>query len=303
MKTLVTGSNGLLGKALQELCDTGDYYFTSRQECNLEDFGQTLNLMHEIRPNRIIHLAAFVGGVESNSLYPVEYFEKNMLINLNLFRAAQRQQINQVTAFASTCVFPDPADYPLEVASIHNGPPHPSNYGYAYAKRMLEVLGKAYSQQYGIKFNLLIPANMYGEGENWGSDSGHVIPALIKKISKAKDTGENFKVWGSGRAKREFIFASDVAKLTLQVNENLVLENPLIITNSYEIEIRELVSLLVKEMNFSGNVDWDLTKPEGQSRKPSSDAEFRRVFPNFEFTSIEEGLRRTVKSFLFEQFK
>jgi GDP-L-fucose synthase len=298
LKILVTGAQGLLGSAMKEIVQENDYHFTDRRECDLENLENTIELFEKVQPSIIIHLAAKVGGVQANSNFPADYFERNMTMNLNVFKAAKIVKANRIIAFASTCVFPDSAKYPLIAHSMQDGPPHASNYGYAYAKRMLAVLGESYRKQHKIDFNLLIPANMYGPDENWRTENGHVIPDLIKKISKAKQSGQNIEVWGSGRAKREFVFSKDVARVTLEIARNSNLETPLIITNGQEISIRELVEILIELMNFDGEVIWNTSKPEGQLRKPSSQEDFKRLFPNFEFTPFREGLLKTLSGFI-----
>lgn len=297
MTTLVTGSNGLLGSALKKIGESDGFYFTSRAECDLENFSETLELMKRVSPQRIIHLAAFVGGVWDNSQAPADFFVKNMNMNLNVFRSAASLGVSSITSYASTCVFPEEASFPLRVEDMHRGEPHVSNFGYAYAKRMLAILGSSFEKQYGIKSTLVVPSNMYGPGEKWHSERSHVIPALISKIHRSKIDNSKLEVWGSGNAKREFVYSEDVARAScLLLNAQFF--KPIIVSTGEEVSIRELVELLIAEMKFKGNVAWITSKPEGQLRKPSDSSTFSNLFPDFKFTTLREGLAETVDAFM-----
>lgn len=296
MTTLVTGSDGLLGTALKKITD-GDYYFANRNDADLTNFDQTMELFRKTKPKRVIHLAAKVGGVEANQNFPGTFFYENMMINLNVLKIAQIVNVEKLVSFISTCVFPNEAEYPLSSLSLHNGEPHNSNLGYAYAKRMLEVQSRVFRQEYGVNFITLVLGNMYGPGDNWNIRSGHVIPSLIHKIYQAQVNNEPLNVWGTGTPLREFIFSEDVAKLTLWALENYESSEPLVVSNSTETTIKSLVDLVSKSMNFQGQIVWDSSKPNGQERKPSDTDPLISLVPSFEFTTLEIGLPATIEWF------
>jgi len=296
MTTLVTGSDGLLGTALKKDV-VGDYYFANRSDADLTSFEQTMELFIRIKPKKVIHLAAKVGGVEANQKFPGSFFYENMLINLNVLKIAQIFNVEKLVSFISTCVFPNEAKYPLSSSSLHNGEPHHSNLGYAYAKRMLEIQSRVFRQEYGVNFITLIPGNMYGPGDNWNISSGHVIPSLIHKVHEAQKNNQPLIVWGTGTPLREFIFSEDVARLALWALENYESDQPLVVSTSTETSIKNLVESISKSMNFQGQIIWDSSKPNGQERKPSDTGPLRSLVPSFEFTTLDHGLSATIKWF------
>lgn len=296
MTTLVTGSAGLLGTALKKV-SVGDYYFADRTDADLTSHEETLALFKRIEPKRVIHLAAKVGGVEANKKFPGTFFQENMLVNLNVLGIAKDYKVEKLVSFISTCVFPDAASYPLSSMDLHKGAPHPSNMGYAYAKRMLDVQSRAFRQEFGTNFITLVPSNIYGPGDNWNILSGHVVPSLIHKIYHAKINNEALNVWGTGSPLREFIYSDDIARLTLFALDKYEGEDPLILSNAVETSIRDLVENIAGLMNFKGKIVWDSSKPNGQERKPSDNSPLKALNPSFEFTNLGDGLKTTIEWF------
>ena len=296
-KILVTGSGGLVGHALKRL-NPADCFFATRDDADLTDFEATKRLFEKVQPTHVIHLAAAVGGIGGNSIHSGEYFKNNIMMNLNVLELAREFKVKKVISFMSTCVFPVESNYPLTVDQLHDGPPHASNFGYAYAKRMLEVQSSAYRKEFGCNFITLIPTNIYGPGDYWNLEEGHVIPSLIHKFYTAKKTSTDVKLWGSGSPLREFIFSDDLAKIILWSMESYEESVPLIISPSVEISIRDLAIAIAQEIEFTGEIIWDLDKPDGQLRKPSSNIEFLSLNPNISFTSIGEGLQQTIGWFI-----
>jgi GDP-L-fucose synthase len=294
---VVTGSDGLVGSAIRRL-KPEDAVYMSRKDADLTDFAETSKKMNEIKPNHIIHLAAQVGGIGGNMLHSGEYFRNNILINTNVLESARVSGVKKLISFMSTCVFPDKCEYPLNEKDLHNGPPHPSNFGYAYAKRMLQVQSSAYRKEWGCNYIVAIPANIYGPNDNFSLTEGHVVPALIHKTYLAKKASEPLLVWGSGNPLREFIYADDIAKLSLWALERYDEEEPIILSSGIEVSIRELVETVAKKMDFKGNIVFDSSKPDGQYRKPSDTAKLKKYQPNFQWTSLDEGIERTVNWFL-----
>jgi GDP-L-fucose synthase len=297
MTTLVTGSGGLIGSALRKVAE-GDYYFAERKDGDLRKYEDTYNLFTKVQPDKVIHLAALVGGVEANSQQPGTFFIENSMVNLNVLSVAKEFKVQKLVSFISTCVFPDKASYPLSSLDLHAGAPHSSNFGYAYAKRMQEVQSRAFRQEFGLNFITLVAANVYGPGDNWKTNSGHVVPSLIHKTHNAKKFNQSLSVWGDGTALREFVYSDDIARLTLMAMEDYDSEVPLILSNSKEISIKELVKKIAEAMEFNGEILWDRTKPNGQARKPSDSSPLKAKFSDFKFTSIEDGLTSTVKWFV-----
>lgn len=297
MKILVTGANGLVGSAIKRLNPNNTTYII-RNDADLTDFAQTKAVFEKIKPTHIINAAAQVGGIGANINHPGEYFRNNILINTNVMEAARLIKAEKLLTFLSTCIFPDKCEYPLNEKDLHAGPPHPSNFAYAHAKRMIDVQSRAYRQEFGCNFITAIGTNIYGPNDNFDLKNSHVLPALIYKCYLAKQNNEDFNIWGSGKPLREFVLSDDIAKLSLWAIENYNEESPIIFTSGIETSIKEVVEIIAKKMNFQGKIVFDSSKPDGQIRKPSDSTKMKKYLPEFKFTGIEEGIEETMDWFL-----
>jgi GDP-L-fucose synthase len=294
---LITGSAGMLGSSLRRLLVNEDAVYLTREDADLTSFEATAALLRTHKPEFVIHCAAVVGGIGSNSIHSGDYFRNNILINLNVLEAARLAGVKRLISFMSTCVFPDKTEYPLTEINLHNGAPHPSNFGYAYAKRMLEVQSSAYRKEWNCDFIVAIPTNMYGPHDDFALEGGHVIPSLIHRTYLRQQEGSDLLAWGTGSPLREFVYVDDIATLTLWALENYREEKPIIFSSGIERSIKELVEIVAKKMKFTGKIVWDSTKPDGQFRKPSDTAKLRRLLPDFQFTPLDEGIEKSVAWF------
>jgi GDP-L-fucose synthase len=300
-RLLVTGANGLVGSQF-----TGDLIAITSKVGDLRDkktvdsiidFYTDKDRQKEYAVDRIIHCAAKVGGVGGNMKYKGEFFYDNIMINTNVIESARQHGVKKLVAFLSTCVFPDNVEYPLTESKIHLGPPHFSNDAYAYAKRMAEIQIRAYREQYGLNYTSVIPTNIYGPKDNFNLENGHVIPSLIHKCYLARENNTDLVIWGSGEPLREFIYSKDVAELAVWVLDNYDESEPIILSTSEEISIKDVVKVIVEAMNFKGNVIFDKTKPDGQFRKPSDNSKLMSYLPDFKFTPFDVGIKETVEWF------
>lgn len=297
MKIMVTGGNGLIGSAISRIDSDHEIVAVTRENADLTSFAETESIVSAIQPDAIIHAAALVGGIGGNLMKSGEYFRDNILINTNVLEAARKSGIANLTTFMSTCIFPNSSTYPITVEQLHEGEPHPSNFAYAYAKRMLDIQVRAYNQQWGTKFKILIPTNVYGPNDNFNLEEGHAVAAIIHRMYLAKRNNESFQVWGTGKALREFVFAEDIARISLETVTLKELDSPIIVTNASETSIQQLVEVVAEALNFHNPIYFDPSMPEGQLRKPSSDLKFREIWPDFEFTSLRAGIAETVNWF------
>ncbi len=293
MSTLVTGGTGLVGSHFNE-----DFIKVSSKDCDLVSNEETKKLFEEHKPNRVIHTAARVGGLGSNMLYKADYFYENICINTNVIENSRLYNVDRLACFLTTCIFPhNQVSYPIRPQYLHDGPPHESNFGYAYAKRMAEVQIRAINEQYDKNYFCVIPTNIFGPGDNFSLEHGHVIPMLIHRMYISKNFDRDFEVWGTGKPLREFIFAKDVAKLTEKLLDKYNETEPVILSTSCEVSIKEVVDMLVDIFKFKGKVVWDKDKPNGQYRKPTDNSKIQELFPDFKFTGLREGLEETVEWF------
>ena len=178
---------------------------------------------------------------------------------------------------------------------MHLGPPHDSNYGYAYAKRMVDVMTREYRQQYGCNFITAVPNNLYGENDNFDLENSHVIPALIRKVWEAKVNNINHvECWGDGSSLREFTYSEDIAKILIFLLENYDSPEPINIGNTDEYSIKEVMEIICKLFEYDGDVIWQTDKPSGQHRKPSSNKKLLDLgWKKEDYTSLEKCLKKT----------
>jgi len=303
MKTiLVTGGSGLVGKAIKSISENYSYnfIFLSSKDCDLSDYGKTKLLFEKKKPNYVIHLAAYVGGLFKNMNFKVDMLEKNLLINYNVLKCCHDYKVEKVISCLSTCIFPDKTYYPIDETMLHDGPPHNSNDAYAYTKRMLEIHSKAYQEQYGDNFICVIPTNIYGPHDNYSLEDGHVIPALIHRCYLNKKNNEKFIVRGTGKPLRQFIYSEDLAKLILWTLENYHQKDTLILSvdEKDEISIKDVALNIAKAYDYQDKIEFDSSYSDGQYKKTADNSKLKKLIKDFEFTKFEDGIEKSVKWFI-----
>jgi len=303
MVVLVTGGTGLVGKAIETVVkentnDNETWFFASSKDADLTSRESTEALFQRLKPTHVIHLAAMVGGLFRNLKYPVDFYRLNVLMNDNVMECCRIYKVTKLVSCLSTCIFPDKTTYPIDETMIHNGPPHHSNAGYAYAKRMIDVMNKGYNEQHGCNFTSIVPTNIYGPHDNYSIEDGHVIPGLIHKAYLAKKNGTELSIWGSGSPLRQFIYSEDLAKLTVWVMREYHSPEPIILSvgEEDEVSIEHVARSVAKAMEVD-DIKFDTTKSDGQFKKTASNAKLRTFLPDFKFTPIEEGIQKTVEWF------
>uniref|UniRef100_A0A0R3RW73 GDP-4-keto-6-deoxy-D-mannose-3,5-epimerase-4-reductase n=1 Tax=Elaeophora elaphi TaxID=1147741 RepID=A0A0R3RW73_9BILA len=276
------------------------WIFIGRKDCDLTDVEATRKLFMQYKPSHVVHLAAMVGGLFHNLNCNLQFFRKNMQINDNVLMACNEFDVIKCISCLSTCVFPDKTAYPIDETMVHNGPPHNSNFGYSYAKRMIDVLNRGYAQEFGRKYTSVIPCNVFGPHDNYNLKDGHVIPALIHKTYIAKHEGTPLQVFGSGTPLRQFIYSLDLARLFVWVVRSYEEIDPIILSvgEEDEVSIMDAVHAVVKAFEFKGEVVQDKTKADGQYKKTASNAKLRKYLPSFKFTPFETAIKESVDWFV-----
>lgn len=302
---IVTGGSGLVGEAIRtvvraEAAADETWVFLSSADGDLRDPVQTEAIFKKYKPTHVIHLAAFVGGLYRNMKYNVEFFRYNMAMNMNVLDCCYRYKVQKLVSCLSTCIFPDKTTYPIDEAMIHNGPPHFSNQGYAYAKRMIDVQNRLYNQQYGCKFTSVVPTNIYGPHDNYNLEDSHVIPGLIHKFHNAQKAGTGMTIWGSGKPLRQFIYSEDLARLFIWVLRNYHSAEPIILSvgEEDEVTIRDVVEAIAEAMDFKGEIKYDTSKADGQYKKTASNQKLKDLYPALKFTPMKEGIKKSVDWFV-----
>lgn len=292
MKVLVTGGSGLVGSALREIrpdwhyIDSSTFGSLTKQENVREMFDSCGPL------DAVVHLAANVGGLFKNMNRRQEMFEDNILMNTHVLGESAKHNVPRVITMLSTCIFPDGIDE-LTPAALHKGPPHPSNEGYAYAKRVSEVHARIIRETSNTWVTCLIPTNVYGPNDNFSLEDGHVVPALIHRAWLAKQKGEKLQMRGTGAAMRQFIHANDLAKIVAWAVE--LDENPppeVVCCKDEEVSIAYVADTISK---LTGCIGVEYTGgPDGQMRKRAIPGPGK--FPIPEIT-LESGLCQTIQWF------
>lgn len=295
MSILITGGTGLLGSEI----NIEDSYKPFSKELNILDYNALCNYIKDKNIKKIIHCAAMVGGIHANHTKMYDFFSNNLTMNMNILRACKEYRLEKSIFILSTCILPANSKLPYLEDALHEGEPHFTNYGYAYAKRMMEVGSRSLKEQYGVNTYCLIPCNLYGPKDNYNLMNGHVIPSLIHKCYLAKQNNQDFVIWGSGNPEREFIYADDLAQIIkIMHNNNEEYPSKIIISSSHGYKIKDIVQLIAQKMNFNGNIIFDKTKPDGILKKPTDNTLFKKYFPKFEWKSLEQGLDITIQYFL-----
>ena len=292
---VVTGGSGMVGSAMKAIIPRAHY--PNREELALL-VASPNSLTKE---DCIIHLAARVGGVKANIDFVGDFYFENHHLNQSVLRAAKDASVLKTISLLSTCVYPDSPyiDYPLTEEQLHRGPPHHSNFGYAYAKRMVDVMSRAYRQQYGCNFITAIPNNLYGENDNYDLANSHVIPALTRKIWEAKiNRKSSVECWGDGSPLREFTYSQDIARILIFLLKNYDGAGPINIGNTVEYSIKDVVRILCEVLEYDGKIVWNTEKPGGQHRKPSSNLKLLDLgWKKENYTPLKAGLIKTCKWF------
>jgi len=293
MKILVLGGSGLVGSHVK-----GDF-FPSRQELDLLEIDSVRKYFEENDFDTIVNCAGNVGGLGKNMEQNLKMFTSNMEMNYNLLKVIMENpdKIKKAVVFLSTCVFPAEVEYPLTEDKLHLGPPHSSNSGYAYAKRMTQVMADLMNEsgEYG-KIITVIPTNLYGPHDNFSITDGHVIPSLIAKAYEAGQFGKTLSIWGDGSPLREFLYVEDVADIIEIILEKYESTKPLILSHGQEVSIEDAVRAVVSNSSV-GTVYFDTEKPNGQHRKPSDPSALLELIGDYEFTPLHEGVKKTTRFF------
>lgn len=292
-KIFVAGHRGLVGSAIvHELKKAGynNIVTRTRTELDLMDSKAVHDFFMEQKPEYVFDAAAKVGGIHANDTYSAEFIYQNLTIQSNLIHNSYLSRVEKFLFLGSVCIYPKFAPTPVKEESLLNGDLEPTNEAYAIAKIAGIKMCQAYSKQYGMKTVSLMPANLYGPNDNFHPENGHVIPAMFRKF---KDNPETVTFWGNGEAKREFLYSHDLADACIFImNSNLERGELINVGSGEDITIKELCQQISEVVQYKGNINWDLTKPNGTPKRPLDFSKIKNMGWSPK-TKLKEGLEKT----------
>ena len=290
-KILVTGGTGLVGTYLKKILPEATY--VSSKDYNLLDKKEVQRMFTDIKPRKIIHLAARVGGVHHNIQEPVKYFEENLLMNTFVLQESFLNNVESFLGILSSCIYPnDVKSYPIKEENLLQGAPHQDLFSYSYAKRCLAIQIDAYNKKYNTKYNYLIPCNLYGEYDKFDPIEGHFVGALIEKIINAKKSrSKSIEIFGDGTPYRQFMHARDLAQIIkMTILKNIFLNFNVATDENYTI--KKIVEIALEACNIQNlNIYFDKSKPNGQLRKDIDITNLKKLFPDFTPINLIDGIK------------
>ncbi|HYH00364.1 MAG TPA: GDP-L-fucose synthase [Terriglobales bacterium] len=278
----VAGHRGLAGSAIVRTLTREGYrnlILRTRQELDLNDEVATAEFFERERPEYVFLAAAKVGGILANNTYPAEFIHQNLRIETNVIHQARLSGVKRLLFLGSSCIYPKMCPQPIREEYLLTGPLEPTNRPYAVAKIAGIEMCWAYNRQYKTKYLAVMPTNLYGPGDNYDLQNSHVVPALMRKMVEARDQRRpEVVIWGTGEAKREFLYSDDMAsagvflmRLPDETFDALVgrEELPPIVNVGCgeDVTIRELAILIAQVVGYSGKLIFDTSKPDGTPRK------------------------------------
>jgi GDP-L-fucose synthase len=300
-RVVVTGGAGFLGRFVVEGLKQypGVQVTVPRSsEYDLVKEANVKRLLTAADPDLVIHLAAVVGGIGHNQKNPGRFFYDNLMMGVQLIEQSRLHGVKKFVAIGTVCAYPKFTPTPFSEDDIWNGYPEETNAPYGLAKKMMLVQSQSYREQYGFNSIFLLPANLYGPGDNFDLETSHVIPALIRKCVEARENKAEFiEAWGSGQVSREFLYVEDCAEGILRATALYDGSEPVNLGSGNEVVIKDLVETIARLTGFNGEIRWRSDRPDGQPRRQLDTS---RAFEKFGFrahTSLEEGLKRTIDWF------
>lgn len=300
-KVYVAGHRGLVGSAIVRRLKAAGFerlVVRTSSELDLREQAAVRDFFAREKPDYVILAAAKVGGILANDTYPAEFIYDNLMMEANIVNAAWQTGVKKLLALGSTCIYPKLAPQPLKEEYLLTGPLEPTNEWYAVAKIAGIKLCQAYRRQYGCNFIAAMPTNLYGPGDNFDLQNSHVLPALIRKFHDAKvHSKPAVTLWGTGTPLREFLHVDDMADASLFLLEHYDGEEIVNIGVGEDIAIAELALIVRDVVGYSGNIEYDASKPDGTPRKLVDVAKINGLGWSAK-TDLRSGIEQTYRWFL-----
>jgi len=297
MTILLTGANGFLGRhtrpVLEARYGAGNVVSVSSADYDLMDRRAVDAMFKTVRPDTVVHYAAYSGGIGANSAFPADFYFRNTILTANVFDAAARFGVKKLVYPMGGCSYPATAKSPIDESQLFQGFPQKESAGYSAAKMMGVVAAQSYRKQYGLNATVIIPGNMYGEYDNFHQRDSHVVPAMVRRYYEARLNNAPFvEMWGTGAPERDFVYAGDVARTIPFFIESFDESGPVNISSGTRTPVRELATTIAKVAGYEGEIRWDTSKPDGQMVKIFDTKKMASLGLSCP-TPLLEGLKRT----------
>jgi len=300
-KIYIAGHRGMVGSAIFRALKAKGFQnivFRTSGELDLRNQQAVADFFVSEKPEYVFLAAASVGGILANSTYRADFIYDNLMIESNIIHSAWVNKVSKLMFLGSSCIYPKLAPQPLKESYLLTGELEPSNESYAIAKIAGIKLCEGYRDQYGCNFISVMPTNLYGYGDNYDLKSSHVLPALIRKFHEAKINNQPFvEVWGTGKPKREFLFADDLADACLFLMNTYNEKELVNVGTGKDLSIGELANEISSIIGFEGQISWDSSKPDGTPRKLLDVSKLRSL--GWEASiSLQDGIKIAYADFL-----
>ncbi|MCX6348429.1 MAG: GDP-L-fucose synthase [Candidatus Aureabacteria bacterium] len=300
-KILVTGASGFLGRhvlpVLEKRYGKDRVVGLSSKDYDLTEQSAARKMFEEIRPEWVVALAGYVGGIGANVAYPADFYYRNIMIITLTLHEASRAGVKKLLNVMGGCSYPAQASSPIGEEQMWDGLPAFESAPYSMAKKMAIVQSEAYRRQFGLNSIVLIPGNIYGEYDNFHLRDAHVIPAAIRKFFEAKREGKaEVAMWGSGKPTRDFVYVSDVAALFPYFLEKYDSPEPINLSTAQSTSIKELAETVRELVGYPGRIVWDASRPDGKIFKIFSNRKLKKLGLDCP-TSLKDGMKKTIDWF------
>ncbi len=312
-RIFVAGHKGMVGSAIVRCLQrqgAKSIITRSHAELDLTDQAQVRCFFAKEQPDEVYMAAARVGGIHANSTYPAEFIYSNLMVQNNVIHEAWRSGVRRLLFLGSSCIYPRLAPQPMTETALLMGKLEPTNEPYAIAKIAGIKLCESYNRQYGTDYRSVMPTNLYGPGDNYHPENSHVVPAMIRRFHEAKVSDAPFvTIWGTGRAKREFLYVDDMAEACLHTmslpkqvyaENTQAMESHINVGTGEDLSIGELATLVAEAAGYRGGLKYDTSKPDGTPRKLLDVSLLNRLGWKAS-TPLREGLARAYVDFLAQQ--
>ena len=298
----ITGGEGFLGRHLVRLLEKRNpkkISIAKHADYDLVNNDDVKRMYDDQKPDIVFHLAATVGGIRINKENPGKFFYENAMMNLQVMHNAHLSKIDKIICVGTVSVYPKNTPIPFKEENIWDGYPQEENAPYGIAKRIMHTHSMGYRKQYDLNSIIVVLTNLYGPNDNFEKDSSHVVAALIRKFHDAKKNKEKeISVWGDGTATRDFSYIEDIAEGIILAAENYNESQPMNLASGRETSIKELAEIIKKQMNYEGNIRWDINMPVGPNRRNVSIDLARKKIKFDPKVSLEDGIKKTIDFFM-----